>query len=80
MFKITDGSIHFDLDKKECIDLELRLNVSSKGRTWSHIGDYLFEYGSGSSKAANSMTVEPFQYTFLCRLLEKRSWEDCRDL
>jgi hypothetical protein len=80
MFKITDGSIHFDLDKKECIDLELRLNVSSKGRTWSHIGDYLFEYGSGSSKAAKSMTVEPFQYTFLCQLLEKRSWEDCKGL
>ena len=80
MFRISDGSIHFDLDPKECIALELKLNVSSKGRAWSHIGAYLYEYGSGQPKAASGMTVEPMQYTFLCMLLEQKTWENCKGL
>jgi hypothetical protein len=80
MFKISDGTIHFTLEPKECIDLELRLNVSSKGRQWSHIGDYLFDYGSGRSTAVTSIKVEPQEYTFLCMLLEKKTWENCKGL
>jgi len=80
MFKISDGSIHFNLDEKECIALELKLNVSSKGHVWSHIGTYLYEYGTGQPKALSTITVEPAQFTFLCQLLEKKSWEDCRGL
>ena len=80
MFKISDGSIHFDLDPKQCIDLELKLNVSSKGRAWSHIGAYLYEYGTGQPRAATSITVEPMQYTFLCMLLEQKTWENSKEL
>jgi len=80
MFKISDGSIYFQLDYDQCIALELKLNVSSKGHEWSHIGSYLYEYGSCQKNAISSITVEPKQYTFLCMLLEQKTWENCRGL
>jgi len=33
------------LDKRESIDLELKLNVTKYGLEWKHIGDYLYNYG-----------------------------------
>ena len=80
MFKISDGLIHFILDEKQCIDLELKLNVSSKSKEWGHISAYLYDYGTGRPNAATSIKVEHREYTFLCRLMEKKSWEDCQGL
>ena len=79
MFKISDGSIHFSLTEQQCIDLELRLNVTSKAKLWGHIGAYLYEYGTGKSEM-NKLKVSTEEYTFLCKLLEAKTWEDCRDL
>ena len=79
MFKITDGSIHFTLTERQCVDLELRLNVTTKAKLWSHIGDYLFEYGTGKSNK-DTLKVSSEEYTFLCKLLAAKTWEDCLEL
>jgi len=74
------GKYQFTLAKKECVSLELKLNVSSKGKLWSHIATILFEFGTGVPTALESITVTDDQYEFLLRLLSKRSWEECRDV
>ena len=75
-----DGKHRFTLEKKECIPLELKLNVSSKGREWSHIGTILFEFATEKPKALTSITLTDAQYEFLIMLMGKRSWEECRNL
>lgn len=76
MFKITNGTIYFFLTERQCVDLELRLNVTTKAKLWGHIGDYLFEYGTGKSDK-DILTVSDEEYTFLCKLLAAKTWEDC---
>ena len=75
-----NGKHKFTLAKKECIPLELKLNVSSKGRLWSHIGNILFEFATEKPKALSSITVTDDQYEFIMMLMGKRSWEDCKGL
>lgn len=73
-----DGANKFTLAKKECIPLELKLNVSSKGRLWSHIGTILFEFATEKPQALTSITLTDVQYEFMLMLMGKRSWEDCK--
>jgi hypothetical protein len=80
MFKITDGTIHFMLDYSQCTDLELKINVSSKSKEMGHISAYLYDYAMELPTAVASIKVEHHEYTFLCRLMEKKSWEDCQGL
>jgi hypothetical protein len=68
------------LTRAECSSLELKLNVSSKGNLWRHIGDYLFEYGTGKSDAVKSILLTAYQREFIGILLKKPTWETCRDL
>ena len=75
-----NGQYKFTLAKKECIPLELKLNVSSKGRLWIHIGNILFEFATEKPKALTSITVTDAQYEFILMLMGKRSWEDCKGL
>ena len=63
-----------------CIPLELKLNVSSKGHEWKHIGDLLYDYGRGTDGAYNFIQVTHEQYVFLKILLAKPTWQECRDL
>jgi hypothetical protein len=74
-----DGKVLAKLKREECTPLELKLNVTSKGHTWSHIGDILYEYGGGWTDKA-SITVTEEQYAFLLTLQARSSWEDCRNL
>jgi hypothetical protein len=32
------------LDKSQALDLELKLNISEKGKVWSNIGDTLYNF------------------------------------
>ncbi len=32
------------LDKSQALDLELKLNISNKGKDWSNIGDILYNF------------------------------------
>ena len=75
-----DGINKFTLTRKECIPLELKLNVSSKGRLWSHIGTILFEYATEKQNALSSVKLTDAQYEFMLMLMGKRSWEECRNL
>jgi len=75
-----DGVNKFTLTKKECIPLELKLNVSSKGRLWSHIGTILFEFATEKPNALSSITLTDAQYEFVLMLMGKRSWEECKGL
>jgi len=78
---ITEDMKHgFTLKKEECVPLELKLNVSSKGRVWSHIGTILFEFGTGQPTALTKIVVTNDQYEFLLQLMAKRDWSDCRGL
>jgi len=67
------------LSRPDCTSLELKLNVSSKGKLWRHIGDYLFEVGS-AKKNTGTILLTDEQYDFMSILLKRTTWETCRDL
>jgi len=46
MLVLTDGKQELKLNYEECVDLELKLNVSAYGKLWGHIGEVLYEYGA----------------------------------
>jgi hypothetical protein len=68
------------LSRQECTELELKLNVSSKGQLWSHIGDILFDYGTGKNDTTTSILLTDYQYSFIQMLLKRATWESCRGL
>ena len=72
-------SLKFNLTKDEAKALELKLNVSSKGRPWIAIGDYLFKFHTGE-KVDNTYVASTEQMEFLIKLNGKKSWEDCKGL
>ena len=45
--------------------MELKLNKTEHKRTWIHIGDALFDFGSNKKDASNILTVTTEQYLFL---------------
>jgi len=73
------GKPTITLSRPLCTSLELKLNVSSKGKMWRHIGDYLFEVGS-AKKNTGTILLTDEQYDFICILLKRETWEDCRSL
>ena len=73
------GKPQITLTRPQCTSLELKLNVSSKGKLWRHIGDYLFEVGS-AQKDKSSILLTDEQYDFMSILLKRTTWEDCRGL
>ena len=42
--KIVSGENKFELTGRSIIDLELKLNQTSYGHEWSHLGDHLFNF------------------------------------
>jgi hypothetical protein len=66
---ISDPAPIITLDRAECIPLELKLNVSSKGHLWKHIGDILFDYGRNTTGAIDVIRVTREQYDFIKQLL-----------
>lgn len=73
------GKPTMTLTRPQCTSLELKLNVSSKGKLWRHIGDYLFEVGS-AQKNTGTVLLTDEQYDFIGILLKRDTWEDCRTL
>jgi hypothetical protein len=81
MITISDNLQSFSLNKRDAINLELKLNVTKYGRVWRPIGDALYNYGiSDDTVETAEYTVTPEQYTFLQMLNTKPGWEACRDL
>ena len=73
---VTDGNSSIQLDKQQAIDLELKLNVSSKGHKWRHIGDELYKFGTANKEAENLLVTQE-QFEFILLLQKKSSWRDC---
>ena len=73
------GQPTITLSRPDCTSLELKLNVSSKGKLWRHIGDYLFEVGT-AKKNTGSVLLTDEQYAFISLLLKRETWETCRNL
>jgi hypothetical protein len=73
------GHPSITLTRPQCASLELKLNVSSKGKLWSHIGDLLFEVAS-AKKDTGTILLTDEQYAFLGILLKRNTWEDCQNL
>jgi len=69
-----------ELTEKEAIDVELKLNVTSKGLEWKHIGDVLFNFGSNNKEAVFEYTVTSIQMEFIKMLITKNSYQECRNL
>jgi hypothetical protein len=65
LFIISDSLNTLLVDEKECIALELNLNVTSKGRLWKTIGDELFAFGTYQKEAKARLAVTTEQLTFL---------------
>jgi len=63
-----------ELTNRQAIDLELKLNVTSKGHEWKHIGDVLFNFGNENQHAIFEYTVTPIQMEFLKMLMTKSSY------
>lgn len=69
-----------ELTEKEAIDIELKLNVTSKGHEWKHIGDVLFNFGSNNESAVFEYIVTSIQMEFIKILMIKNSYQECRNL
>jgi len=67
------------LTKKEVLSLELKLNVTKYGKKWSNLGDILFNF-QGSATTNEELTITQEQFDFFEVLLERESWEECRNL
>ena len=71
LFIISDNINTLLVDEKECIALELNLNVTSKGRLWKSIGDELFAFGTYQKGAKSRIVVTSEQLAFLKNLQNK---------
>ena len=78
MLTIIATNQSMTLSRDDARDLELKLNVTSKGRTWASLGNTLFEFHSIGKSFTTDITVE--QFTFLELLKTKSGYESCRGL
>ena len=77
LFIISDNQSTLLLDEKECVALELNLNVTSKGRPWITIGDELFAFGTYQKEAKARITVTTEQLAFL-KDIQNKTRDACR--
>ena len=68
------------MDREEARDLELKLNVTSKGHLWKHIGDVLFDFMSERVPVSTRLVVTTEQLAFLLVLKNRKGSENCKDL
>jgi len=78
MLTITDSTRSFIQEEKEALDLELKLNATSYGHTWSKVGDVLFNFATKRS-TVDSFIVTVEQYDFL-QILKMTTKNDCSAL
>jgi hypothetical protein len=67
------------LTKKEVLSLELKLNVTKYGKKWSSLGDILFNF-QAISTTNEELTITQEQFKFFELLMERESWQECRNL
>lgn len=79
LINIDDKDSYKLLTKKEVLSLELKLNVTKYGKKWSNLGDILFNF-QASSTTNEELLITQEQFKFFDVLLERNSWEECRNL
>jgi hypothetical protein len=79
LINIDDKDSYKLLTKKEVLSLELKLNVTKYGKKWSNLGDILFNF-QASSTTNEELLITQEQFNFFDVLLERNSWEECRNL
>ena len=70
----------FTLKQNECIPLELKLNVTSKGRIWKSVGDHLYNFVTDNKNTSDVLTVTKEQYNFLLFLQTMSGWQECKGI
>ena len=53
------------LTQEECINLEVKLNLTEYARKWVEIGDDLYNFAIQKKKCKTEINVSKFQYDFL---------------
>ena len=76
---ITDNARQFSLDPMASIDLEGKLNVTTKGKLWVSIGDHLYAFGT-NKPCSEVLIVTSEQWDFLHLLRSMHSYKECYDL
>ena len=68
---IISGENKFLLSKQECINVELKFNVSKYGKVWSHIGNrlYYFAHPRNDEDRNNVFQIKPQEFTFINSLI-----------
>ena len=78
---ITDNcGRSFDINHCECIQLELKHNVTNMGKTWRFIGDHLYDFANKVAGISDTLSVTTEQYNHLIILMSKSGWQACRGL
>jgi hypothetical protein len=77
---LTDEKNPVAIDEKDARDLELKLNVTSKGADWKTIGDALFAFHSNRGNAVNRLVITTEQLEFMKLLMRRMGWDSCKDL
>lgn len=54
---LSVSNSHIILTKDKAIDLELKLNLSPYGKTYSHIGDALYNFGTGRNYNSDGVVI-----------------------
>ncbi len=67
------------LTKDDAAQMELKLNVSSKGHEYQDLGDLFFMFAHHAVRGGERVVSETV-YAFLQQLAEKNNWEECRGL
>jgi hypothetical protein len=77
---LTDEKESFVVDYVEARDLELKLNVTSKGRPWIELGNLLFKFSARDPSVASRHVITGEQLAFLKVLQTRKGTDACKDL
>ena len=70
---IISGEDKITLNKKQCINLEIKFNVSKYGKEWSHIGDKLYYFANprNDEDKHNVIQLNPEEFSFIRTFIEE---------
>ena len=75
---IQTGNDKFEIEGKNIIDLEVKLNITEFGKKWLNIGDHLYKFYTlqgYEGQPPNILNVNEFQYNYL-QDLNKREYSN----
>lgn len=68
IFKNNNETNVLSFTPEECLNLELKLNVTEYARKWIKIGDNLYDFGIRLNKLEPIIYVTEFQFMYLKNL------------